>query len=119
MEVETVTRSPSMDSWEDISLDTPMDGKNGGTGSWPRSKDLKAPVYVDKEFDIDHTKSKRSKSIPKFKLPAQPVNYVPQGNLNLAAEKIFDISPKALFHILFGDKSAVWQLLLHERMAQG
>ena len=56
---------------------------------------------------------------PKFKLPSQAVQYVPQGNLKLASEKVFDINPKALFHVLFGDKSAVWQLLLHERMAQG
>jgi len=32
--------------------------------------------------------------------------------------KDFDISPKALFHVLFGDRSAVWQLLYHERKAQ-
>jgi hypothetical protein len=34
-------------------------------------------------------------------LPTQPVEYVPQGDLVLVTEKILDISPKALFHILF------------------
>lgn len=119
METEAVTRSPSTDSWEDVSLDTPMDGKNGGIFKRQSSKDLRAPIYVDKDFIIDHVQSERRKGSSKFKLPSQPVNYVPQGNLNLAAEKIFDVSPKALFHVLFGDKSALWQLLLHERMAQG
>ena len=33
-------------------------------------------------------------------------------------EKQFEISPKALFHVMFGDKSAVFQLLYHERRAQ-
>jgi len=35
----------------------------------------------------------------------------------VAVEKEYDISAKALFHILFGDKSAVFQLLYRERCA--
>ena len=35
-----------------------------------------------------------------------------------AVERQFEISPKALFHVMFGDKSAVFQLLYHERRAQ-
>ena len=33
-------------------------------------------------------------------------------------EREFDVSPKALFHVMFGDKSALWQLLQHERRAR-
>ena len=33
-------------------------------------------------------------------------------------ERQFQISPKALFHVMFGDKSAVFQLLYHERRAK-
>lgn len=121
MEAEVLARTPSVDSWEDVSLDAPVDGRSGVSGSGNRkgTKDLRTPIYIDRDYDIDPSKSNRGRDIPKIKLPSQPVQYVPQGNLHLAAEKIFDISPKALFHVLFGDKSALWQLLLHERMALG
>ncbi|KAL1971105.1 hypothetical protein VTN77DRAFT_56 [Rasamsonia byssochlamydoides] len=117
MEVEVLARPPSVDSWEDLSFDVP-DSRSGGGGRKGKN-DLSAPIYIERDFDIDPSKSNRGRDIPKIRLPSQPVEYVPQGNLHLAAEKIFDISPKALFHVLFGDKSALWQLLLHERMAQG
>ena len=58
------------------------------------------------------------KDVTKFKLPRQPVVFAPPGMDHAAVVRDFDISPKALFHILFGDKSAVWQLLYHERQAQ-
>jgi hypothetical protein len=121
MEGDSLTRSASMDSWEDVSLDTPADGRPGGTVSGRRksAKDFRAPIYIEKDIDVDIDRTGRGRDIPKFKLPTQPVQYVPQGNLQIAAEKIFDISPKALFHVLFGDKSVLWQLLLHERMAEG
>tara|TARA_R110002060_G_scaffold53608_1_gene64253 strand:+ start:115 stop:1092 length:978 start_codon:yes stop_codon:yes gene_type:complete len=35
-----------------------------------------------------------------------------------AIEKQFDISPKALFHVVFGDKSAIFQLLYNDKRAQ-
>lgn len=110
-------RPSSADSWEDFS----GPGESKGDSSLVahgHGKDLRVPIYVDKDLDLDGGKG-RGHNIPKFRLPTQPVEYVPQGDLILAVEKILDISPKALFHILFGDKSAVWQLLLHEREAQG
>lgn len=121
MEQDGPTRSPSVDSWEDVSLTTPVDeglvnhripGKRLG-------RDVRAPIYVDKALDVDSTKSGFGRDTPKFRLPAQPVEYVPQGDLHIAVEKMFNVSPKALFHVLFGDKSVVWQLLQHERRAQG
>lgn len=121
MEQDGPTRSPSADSWEDVSLSTPVDeglasfripGKKSG-------RDLRANIYVDKALDMDSGKPGFAKDTPKFRLPAQPVEYVPQGELHIATEKLFDVSPKALFHVLFGDKSVVWQLLQHERRAQG
>lgn len=113
METDTPNRAPSLDSWEEMSaMDERIDSDGQGT-----MKDIRAPIYIDKDLDINQRR--RGKDIPKFRLPSQPVQYVPQGNLRLAAEKVLDISPKALFHVLFGDKSAVWQLLLHERNARG
>ena len=121
MEQEGVKRSPSMESWDDFSpiVPAPDSPVNQRGRSMASSASYKAPVGIDKNpgqgFGSTFTSNK---DLPKFKLPAQSVNYTPPGHLHLAAEKIFDVSPKALFHLLFGDKSAVWQLLQHERRAE-
>jgi hypothetical protein len=112
MATETITRTPSLDSWEDVAAAD----KPGDQMEVPKS-DLRAPIYIDKNLDLHP--SKAGGDTPKFRLPTQAVQYVPQGDLHLAAEKVFDLSPKAVFHILFGDKSAVWQLLLYQRKAKG
>ncbi|KAJ5085838.1 hypothetical protein N7532_010609 [Penicillium argentinense] len=114
----TPNRPSSADSWEDLSSgpnDTRGDTNLVAHG---HGKDLRVPIYIDKDLDLDGGKGGRGHNIPKFRLPTQPVEYVPQGDLVLSTEKVLDVSPKALFHILFGDKSAVWQLLLHERQAK-
>lgn len=59
------------------------------------------------------------KEVTRFKLPAVPVVYEPQGMNKKALERTFDVSPKALFHVMFGDKSAVFQSLYFERRARG
>ncbi|EXJ71798.1 uncharacterized protein A1O5_05608 [Cladophialophora psammophila CBS 110553] len=116
METEAPDRSPSLESWEDVSPNTPID--TGGPRYRGRAStigtELKGPLRVDRA--LHQTQLGRRES--KFKLPAQPVNYTPTGNLRLAVEKEFDISAKALFHVMFGDKSALWQLLQHERRAK-
>ncbi|PWY95463.1 transcription factor SipA3 [Aspergillus sclerotioniger CBS 115572] len=115
METEALTRTPSLDSWEDVAAgDDKFDG--GESVAEAPKKDI--GVYIDNDLDM-HKKNGNGKDTPKFRLPTQPVQYVPQGDLHLAAEKVLDISAKAVFHILFGDKSAVWQLLLHQRRAKG
>lgn len=119
METDAIARSASMESWEEVSLDVPHDGRSLSTAGNKRTQDIRVPVYVEKDLNMDRERSAFGRDVQKFKLPNQPVQYVPQGNLHLGAEKVFDISPKALFHVLFGDKSVLWQLLLHERMAQG
>lgn len=113
MDSPTSNRAPSADSWEDISNDAKNDPRLATIGN-----DFRAPIYIDKDLDLDGGKGGRGREMPRFRLPTKPVDYTPQGDLILAAEKVLDASPKALFHILFGDKSAVWQLLLHERQAQ-
>lgn len=117
METDSLPRSVSLDSWEDVSLDVPTDIRSrSGPGPY---KDLKVPVYVEKDLSANFERNGNGRDVQKFKLPNQPVQYVPQGNLHVAAEKVFDISSKALFHVLFGDKSVLWRSLLHERMATG
>lgn len=120
MEQEVPDQSPSLESWEDVSLNIPFDEGGSSARIQPakKSTDLKAPVRVDRTLDVYHAKDGIPKQITKFKLPSQPVEYVPAGRLHLAVEKFFNVSPKALFHVLFGDRSAVWQLLQHERRAQ-
>ncbi|KAJ5636575.1 uncharacterized protein N7484_009888 [Penicillium longicatenatum] len=113
MDSGTAKRTSSADSWEDVE----SDARNGGHLA-SMGKDFRAPIYIDKDIDLDRGQGGRGRDIPKFRLPTQPVEYVPQGDLFLTTEKTLDVSPKALFHILFGDKSAVWQLLLHERQAR-
>lgn len=119
MEGQKLARNSSSESWEDVSISTPVDdGTSGGRNLYKQSlTDLKAPVRVDRSLESQLGKRGLGKEAPKFKLPAQPVIYTPAGNLHKAVERDFDVSPKALFHVLFGDKSAVWQLLQHEHRA--
>ncbi|KAJ5616012.1 hypothetical protein N7537_001126 [Penicillium hordei] len=119
MDTGSPARNSSADSWEDLSsglADIKHDG--GKPIDFSHAKDIRLPIYIDKDLELDAGRTGRGRDIAKFRLPTQPVEYVPQGDLVLVTEKILDISPKALFHILFGDKSAVWQLLLHERQAR-
>lgn len=113
MENDDPTRSPSMESWEDVSMNTPIDD---GTlsGRTRKDRDLRTTIHVERGVYL----GRFNKEVTKFHLPSQPVIYEPQGMQRKAAERHFDISPKALFHVLFGDKSAVFQLLYHERRAQ-
>ena len=113
-------QSPSFESWEEVSYGTPAeDALNLGRRSSQRAgRDLRATIRVDRDLHGEPNKFGEGKEVTKFKLPAQPVIYTPPGVTRVAVEKQFDISPKALFHVMFGDKSAVWQLLYHERRAQ-
>lgn len=99
--------SPSADSWEEVPSHTPMDPGYG--------KDLKTSLRIDGNL---FGPSGVNRAPSKFKLPSQPVVFAPQGMTQVAVEKEYDISAKGLFHILFGDKSAVFQMLYRERLAQ-
>jgi len=47
----------------------------------------------------------------KFRLPAHPVVYVPKGMHAASVTREVPVSAKALFHVLFGDKSVVFRTL--------
>lgn len=120
IEQDDPASSPSLESWEEVSMNTPFDdgSLSNRRGSQRNPRDLRARVLVDGRLYGGAGKNDESKENAKFKLPGQPVVHVPAGMDRLAIEKIFDISPKALFHVMFGDRSVVWQLLYHERQAQ-
>jgi hypothetical protein len=104
MEAATADDSPSMESWEDVSRDTPMDGFGR------RDYDVKTSLRIDGNLYPDPHR-RVSKNATKFRLPGQPVVYVPQGMTMPVIAKVFDVTAKALFHVLAGDKSAVFQML--------
>lgn len=109
METEEPRRSSSAESWEDIVYegeDAPL-----GDPTSPqrrRERNIKASLRIDGNLYGEVPKTGRE--IQKFKLPAQPVVYAPQ-SMQVSITRDFNVSAKALFHVMFGDKSAVFQLL--------
>ncbi|KAI9736607.1 MAG: SNF1-interacting protein [Cirrosporium novae-zelandiae] len=108
-------KSPSQESWEELNL--PADEISYSHRMGNPGKDLKATIRVDGGFHRQQPSAQHPKEHTKFKLPPHPVIYKPQGVDKLEIENEFSVSPRAMFSILFGDKSAIWQLLYHERRA--
>ncbi|KAK3987933.1 hypothetical protein QBC44DRAFT_330496 [Cladorrhinum sp. PSN332] len=105
-------RSPSVESWEEVSSNTPIDdGTPFGRPVSRRIQDLngryRSTSYGPKKHQVQ-----------KFQLPAHPVMYEPEDMGPLIAERHFDISAKACFHVLFGDKSFIFPKLYFERRAK-
>lgn len=83
MEQDDPESSPSMDSWENISINTPTDGDptTRRNASHRDQRDLRANVLIDRglygssalQLDGGGDSSKA------FKLPKQPINYAPSG----------------------------------------
>ncbi|CAM1505581.1 Fc.00g112180.m01.CDS01 [Cosmosporella sp. VM-42] len=102
--------SPSVESWEEVSPSTPMDdGTHSGRPVVRRHNDFSPHLRPSKS---------RAKPNNKLHLPARPVIYEPEGMKEMAAERNFEISAKACFHVLFGDKSFVFPKLYFERRAE-
>lgn len=117
MEFEKPSRSPSLESWEEVASNTPID--DGTEFGRARRADLRSMVHVERGVNL----GKSGTDIAKFQLPSKPVIYEPKDMQRKVIERQFQVSPKALFHVMFGDKSAVFQLLYFERrgkyIAQG
>ena len=110
METSNVDNSPSVGSWEEVEL-TPVDA--------PKNvKDFKTGLRIDDTLFPDPNKKAVDQNATKFRLPASPVIYIPQGFTTPVVEREFDITAKALFHVLAGDKSAVFQILYCQSCAQ-
>ena len=113
MEIEKPERSSSIESWEDVGFDA--DETVAGDESSPqrrRERNIKANLRIDGNLYGEIAKTGRE--IQKFQLPRQPVMYAPQG-MQASITREFNVSAKALFHVVFGDKSAVFQLLYSNR----
>lgn len=101
-------KSPSAESWEEVASNTPIDD---GTAAG-------RPVFRGGYGARDRGLRPVRKPIPKFQLPAHPVVYEPEGMGEAVEERHFEISAKACFHVLFGDKSFIFPKLYFERRAK-
>lgn len=113
MEADMPQRSSSVDSWEEVTHD--VDQALSGDPSTPqrrRERNLRASLRIDGSLYGETARTGRE--VQRFKLPAQPVRYSPKGMKSDIARD-FSVSAKALFHVMFGDKSAVFQLLYCNR----
>lgn len=109
LETDDNLHAAGEEGWEDVAPDTPVDPGYGG-------KNVKASLRIDGNL-FGPSGGHINRNATKFKLPNQPVVFSPAGMTQVAVEKEYDVSAKGLFHILFGDKSAVFQLLYRERRA--
>lgn len=107
MDSEFTDQAHGVTNWEDHPIQRHV-------GPMPSNK-LRVSLRVDRGLYDGQLDPDR----PKFRLPAQAVQYTPPYVDHLAAERVFDISAKALFHMMFGDKSAVFQMLYRQRRSQG
>ena len=108
MEQDDPEHSPSIDSWENVSINTPTDGDSDPrrNASHRDQRDLRANLVIDRglygssALQLDGA-GDNSKA---FKLPKQPIIYAPSGMDKLVVEKVFNVSPKSLYHLMFGTR---------------
>ncbi|OAA43122.1 Pleckstrin-domain containing protein [Metarhizium rileyi] len=102
--------SPGAESWEDGSPNSPID--DGTSFGMPLTRS-------QHEYGSRLRQSRPPQGLAgKLHLPSRPVVYEPEGMTQMAAERHFEISAKACFHVLFGDKSFVFPKLYFEHRAQ-
>lgn len=65
MENDDTTRSPSMESWEDVSLNTPID--DGTLSGRHKDRDLRATIHVERGLHL----GRANKEVTKFQLPSK------------------------------------------------
>ncbi|KAH7162645.1 hypothetical protein B0J13DRAFT_491250 [Dactylonectria estremocensis] len=102
--------SPSVESWEEVSANTPIDDMTSSGKPVGRLLHDFSPRLRPSRL--------RSRPDHKIQLPTQAVEYEPEGMTEMAVERNFELSAKACFHVLFGDKSFVFPKLYFERRAQ-
>ena len=120
MEDDAPPDSPSLESWEAVST-----GAMSDDGTWRsrggdarKERDLHTSVRIDRTLDNGADVGAATKGTTRLKLPAEPVVYVPKDIDRVAQQKEYSISAKALFHVIFGDRSTVFHALYLGRRAQ-
>ena len=113
MEVQEPSSSGENDSWSDLGEDQEDPAQTRG-----RESNMKRTLKSDNNL-YGGPIARTGREVTKFKLPAQAVVYTPTGYDAPTAVKDFSASAKALFHVLFGDKSAVFQMLYRNRTDAG
>jgi hypothetical protein len=113
------SRIATEDSQEPSGLQTWDEDLNSPTDSEtkvakPRSRDLRANLRIDGTL-YGESVARTGREVTKFKLPSQPVLYKPKDMGDAVLTQDFGISAKALFHVMFGDRSAVFQMLYKNR----
>ena len=103
------------ESWEDLGLH--IDGINEVLKSREGAEVAKTRADTEKSA-LAKSIDDKVKKAARFKLPANPVEYEPEGMTRKSHEREFDISPQALFHVMFGDLSPLFQALYAQRQAQ-
>ncbi|KAL6869527.1 SNF1-interacting protein [Amphichorda felina] len=103
--------SPTAESWEEVSENTPHDD---GT---PAGRSVRGRPFHESIPQLPMSGSRVSFP-PKLHLPSHPVDFEPDDMHEMAAERHFEISAKSCFHVLFGDKSFVFPKLYFEHRAQ-
>ncbi|KAG6017981.1 hypothetical protein E4U54_008530 [Claviceps lovelessii] len=105
--------SAGAESSEEVSAHATAVDDGGTTTSGRRAR------RSQHDFGLPLQPSKPHRRIPgKLHLPSRPVMYEPDSMSKLAAERHFETSAKACFHVLFGDKSFVFPKLYFEHRAQ-
>ena len=112
-ELHNDKRSPSVESWEEISSNTPID--DGTASGRPISRRIHD---ISGRYRSSGARGSSKKLVPKLQLPARPVEFEPDDMGKSVAERHFEISAKACFHVLFGDKSFIFPKLYFERRAK-
>lgn len=113
LETDVPAPDSSNESWEELGHGSDaQEFSRSRNVSRKEQRDLKRAIHVEGGL------VPAARAATKFQLPSQPIVYTPEGMDRKPVERVFEISPKSLFHVMFGDKSAVFQLLYHERRAQ-
>lgn len=113
--VEDSSLSPSLQSWEELGYSQGEETDVRAHKNKPRG--LKASLRIDGTLYGEQA-GRTGREVTKFRLPAQAVIYKPQGMGDATVVKDYNISAKALFHVMFGDRSAVFQILYRHRPVQ-
>ncbi|OAA68246.1 transcription factor [Niveomyces insectorum RCEF 264] len=116
---EAGRKSPSIESWDD-GLASPPPPHSDFAGQHAASR--RVHDWNGRRVASGHRTGHRPYGANggggKFQLPAHPVVYEPDDMQKKVAERHFEISAKACFHVLFGDKSFIFPKLYFERRAR-